>query len=126
MEFSAFVCELLPAKCKPLSFGPVAGGCGVGKFIVFALSRVMFNVLIIVQDKLTRLCMDQKWLSLSPEPKERSTSIPQWSHCQNSKQNKWFLALDGSSMKALKCPHAAEKKTVILLKYAIWSIFKEA
>lgn len=86
----------------------------------------MFNVLIIVQDKLTRLCMDQKWLSLSPEPKERSTSIPQWSHCQNSKQNKRFLALDGSSTKALKCPHAAEKKTVILLKYAVWSIFKEA
>ena len=29
-------------------------------------------------------------------------------------------------MKALKCPHAAEKKTVILLEYAIWSIFREA
>lgn len=104
-------------RFRQQSINPLAlGGWGAGvmsKLIVFVVSRAISNVLILVQDKLTRLRLDQKWPSLSSEPKERGMSIPQWSHCQNSKLNKWFLALDGSSMKALKCPHVAEKKTVI-------------
>ena len=43
---------------NPLALGGRGGGGGGGEFIVFVLSRVTSNVLILVQDKLTRLCMD--------------------------------------------------------------------